>query len=380
MNIGFDLTSLIYQRGVSRYTANLIRSLAALPSVQVSYFGSSWGQNKLLKKLIDQTLPEPLDENIQSYPVSLVNWLWRFGLNSLKKSLPNIDVFHAWEWQMPPDINIPIVVTIHDLAMLHFKDTANTQTLNAHQQTWKRLQSSNIHVIAVSRATRNDVINLLQIPPFRVHLVHEALPQELYQLTKNMTEQELLQIKNQLHLTNKPFLLFVGTREPRKNLSRLIQAWQPLAKDVDLVIVGESGWGETELSPQPVKPIYLGRINDRELSALYTEAAVFVYPSLYEGFGLPILEAFHHWCPVVTSNSSAMVEVAGNAAELIEPESVDSIRHGIVKLLNETPDEQATRSQRMVIRLQMFDWFSTATKTLAVYQTCIDGFNNKNYV
>lgn len=376
MHIGFDVTSLIYQRGVSRYTANLIRSLAALPGVQVSYFGSSWGQNKFLKDLIDRSLPEPLHENIQNYPVNLLHWFWRFGLDPITKSLPKADVFHAWEWQLPPDTNIPIVVTIHDLAMLHFKDTANAQTFQAHQQTWKRLQSSNIHIIAVSRATRSDVINLLQIPPFRVHLVHEALPQELYQLTQSMTESELIQIKNQLRLSEKPFLLFVGTREPRKNLSRLIQAWQPLAKDIDLVIVGEPGWGETQLSPQPVKPIFLGRVSDRELSALYTEAAVFAYPSLYEGFGLPILEAFHHWCPVVTSNSSAMVEVAGNAAELIDPESVESIRAGIVKLLAESAQEQAVRSQRMVIRLQMFDWFSTATKTLAVYQACLDGFNH----
>ncbi|HOZ03055.1 MAG TPA: glycosyltransferase family 1 protein [Candidatus Woesebacteria bacterium] len=374
MKIGFDVTSLIYQRGVSRYTANLIRALGKVSGVELAYYGSSFGKKQLLSHLVDQTLPEPLVESIQALPVGVVNQLWRFGFNQIAHQLPGIEIFHGWEWQLPPDKNIPLIVTIHDLAMLHFPETAHPKALAAHQRVWRRLAESGAHVIAVSRATRADVINLLQIPPYRVHLVHEALPTELTQRTAKLSEADLLQTKAKLGLDQKPFLLFVGTREPRKNLARLIAAWQMFAPYVDLVVVGEVGWENKPTAEYQHQPKYLGRVNDQVLSILYTEAAAFVYPSLFEGFGLPILEAFHHWCPVVTSNSSAMVEVAGNAAVLIDPESVESIQAGIELVLNESEAEQAVRTQRMVIRLQLFDWQTTAEKTLLAYQTCIDHF------
>lgn len=374
MKIGFDVTSLIYQRGVSRYTANLIRALGQLSGVELAYYGSSFGQKQLLSRLVDQTLPEPFAESIQSLPVGIVNQLWRFGLNQIAHQLPGIEIFHGWEWQIPPDKNIPLIVTIHDLAMLHFPQTAHPKALAAHQRVWRRLAQSGAHVIAVSRATRTDVINLLQIPPYRVHLVHEALPSELYRRTAKLSESDLIQTKTKLGLAQKPFLLFVGTREPRKNLARLISAWQKFASDYDLVVVGEAGWDNESTAQYQYQPKYLGRVSDQILSVLYTEASAFVYPSLYEGFGLPILEAFHHWCPVVTSNSSAMVEVAGNAAELVDPESVESIQAGIEHILNESETEQAVRTQRMVIRLQLFDWQNTAEKSLLAYQTCIDHF------
>src|SRR6185369_15571845 len=129
-------------------------------------------------------------------------------------------------------------------------------------------------------------------------------------------------IKNQLHLS-RPYLLFVGTREPRKNLNRLIKAWQPLSNNFDLIFAWEAGWDEmAQTLNQHVR--FLGKVSAQELAVLYGEAEIFVYPSVYEGFGLPILEAFYHGTPVVTSNVSSLPEVAGNAAELVEPHSVES--------------------------------------------------------
>jgi len=376
MHIGFDLTSLVYQRGVSRYTANLVKALANLQGVECSYFASSLRQKNLLTNLIDQHLPVPTQEVIQNYPISLLGKLWQLGFNPVKKVLPNIDIFHGWEWQLPPDKNLPMIVTIHDLAMLKFPHTAHPKVLSAHKLVWRKIQKSSIHVIAVSHATKTDVIELLQIPPYRVHVIHEALPQELFTLTNSMEETEYSNIKQRIRSNNKPYLLFVGTREPRKNLSRLIEAWQSIAKEYDLLIAGEAGWDNRANHQRQFQPIFLGKVSDKVLSVLYTEASCFVYPSLYEGFGLPILEAFHHGTPVVTSNSSAMIEVAGNAAELINPESTESIRLGIEKVLSESETQQAIRIQRMIIRLQMFDWHNTAQQTLLAYQACINEFQS----
>ena len=116
-------------------------------------------------------------------------------------------------------------------------------------------------------------------------------------------------------------------------------------------------------------------MSDKVLAVLYSEASLFAYPCLYEGFGLPILEAFYYGTPVVTANVSSMVEVAGNAAELVDPLSVDSIRKGMEVILSETLAEQQKRVQKMVIRLQMFDWQRVAKETMAVYQTAIREWN-----
>lgn len=117
-------------------------------------------------------------------------------------------------------------------------------------------------------------------------------------------------------------------------------------------------------------------MSDQELSVLYAQAQLFAYPSLYEGFGLPILEAFQHGTPVITSDISAMIEVAGNAAELVDPTSVEQITEAIKKILNENKTEQQHRLQRMIIRKQMFNWNKVARQTLAVYQKAVEDFNS----
>ncbi len=370
-NVGIDISSLVYDRGVSRYTANLVRSLIRYTPHQVWLYGSSFGQHQNLVKKAQTLLGHDANTTIQSYPIKVLALLWRLGFNPIKQVLSEIEVFHSWDYLQPPDINLPLVSTIHDLAMLKFPDSAHPDILAAHQRSWQVLQERNCQIIAVSQATKKDIIELLGIPQYRIHVVPEALPEEMRYVTHNMTDDEFDQITAQLKL-DKPFILGVGVQEPRKNLARLVQAWQPLAKQCDLLIAGAEGWGHQPDLTGP-QPKFLGHVNTKTLSVLYSQAAVFAYPSLYEGFGLPILEAFHHATPVLTSNSSGMLEVAGNAAELVEPDSVEDIRRGLNLLLGENEDQKAKRTQRMIIRLQLFSWERTARETSAVYQKAIEG-------
>lgn len=399
MKIGIDITSLIYQRGVARYTRNLVRALRQLKANQLYLYGYSLRRKTYLKKQCqhllnptknksaahqasnaNQSHPEQQFEQQMSVlpiPNQLQSWLWRLGINKVQPHFPQLDVFHSWDWLQPPDKNLPLVSTIHDLAILKYPDTAHPKIVKAHRRSWRILQARQAEIIAVSQATKKDIVEMLQIPQWHIHVVPEALPIAIEQTSQklNQNPERYEQLQQQLNL-NQPYILFVGTREPRKNLQRLIQAWQPLADDLQLLVAGASGWGE-DSQPQRIHSNlrFLGRVSDEQLSVLYSEAEVFAYPSLYEGFGLPILEAFYHGTPVVTSDRSAMIEVAGNAAQLVEPESVDSIRQGLESILNETEAEQKTRIQRMIIRLHMFSWHKVAQETMAVYQQALENYD-----
>lgn len=370
-SVGIDITSLLYGRGVSRYTSNLVRGLLTNQQVKLSLFGSSLRQRTQLQELVAALKRETgskAETIIQAYPPSLYTFLWNtLKYPKIRSMLPSIEVFHSWDWLQPPDTDLTLVSTIHDLAMLRFPETAHPKILAAHQASWKRLKEQRAHILAVSRATKNDIMQYLEIPEEYIHVVHEALPVEVQMVAERITEEIETQIIQRLSL-QRPYLLCVGTREPRKNLKRVIEAWSAVSTDYDLLIAGESGWDGTGTGSQPPGLRFLGRVSDEELSVLYTHAEVFVYPSLYEGFGLPILEAFYHGAPVVTSNTSSMPEVAGNAAELVDPLSVDSIRAGITTVLNESEEAQSLRTQRMIIRQHMFNWQKVTKETVAVYE------------
>ncbi len=371
LHVGVDISSLVFNRGVSRYTANLVRALKKSPGLQLSLYGSSLRQKQVLETFVQEI--KPTQSAIQSLPPSALSWLWSHtALNPVSKLLPNMDVFHSWDWIQPPDKNIPLVSTIHDVAMLHFPETAHPTVLARHQASWKVLRERQAQIIAVSRATKKDIVEKLEIPEERVTVVYEALPQELMKISQNLTDERLDQIVTQLNL-QQPFIMAVGTREPRKNLERLIQAWLPLAKEYQLIIAGEAGWDESEKWQSKAKGQlrFLGKVSDQVLATLYSQAELLVYPSLYEGFGLPILEAFYHGTPVVTSAVSSLPEVAGNAAELVDPKSVESIRAGMTVILNETANEQQRRAQKMIVRLHMFDWQRVAKETINVYEKAV---------
>lgn len=368
MHIGIDISSIVFQRGVSRYTTNLVRSLAAA-GTELSLLGYSFGQKQLLNQFAASVLPQSRTHTkIYPLPPKVINHSWSFfGWPNPQQALPGMQLFHSWDWQQPPAMTIPLVSTIHDLAIIKFPETAHPLIKQQHERSWNILKQRQARLIAVSQATKRDLVELLGYPQYLIHVVHEALPEEFRQLTDGISEEDEQEIIKRLHL-DKPFILFVGTREPRKNLARLIEAWKPLARDFQLIIVGEAGWDGVSEHQATDQIRFLGRVSDPELSVLYGQASCFAYPSLYEGFGLPILESFHHGTPVVTSDNSGMREVAGNAAELVDPTSTESIQAGLEKVLGESIPDQQKRLQRMIIRQHMFSWDRVAQETLSVYK------------
>lgn len=377
MRVGIDITAAIYDRGVSRYTTNLVRALAQRSEIELRLYGASWRQKHRLEHFTAQVCsdgPERHHAQIQALPPKVQEILWNtLRMNPVRSIFPDTEVFHSWDWLQPPDRNLPLVSTIHDLAIMKFPETAHPTILKMHQRSWKELKARRAQIIAVSQATKQDIVELLGFEPSDVHVVYEALPTETVSSIHEISEEQHDVLKIKLALS-KPFILCVGTREPRKNLRRAIEAWWPLRREYELIVAGEAGWDESDEFAEALQSPelrFLGKVTAHELNVLYSEAALLLYPSLHEGFGLPILEAFYFGTPVVTSNTSSMPEVAGNAAELVNPESIEGIRQGILNVLNEGNEAHSLRSQKMIIRLQLFDWQRVAEETAKVYRKAI---------
>jgi glycosyltransferase involved in cell wall biosynthesis len=270
--------------------------------------------------------------------------------------LGQVDVFHASNWTLPKT-QAAVVTTIHDLTFLKYPQEHLPYYIDAHKRQLERAKNKATAIIAVSQSTKNDLVNY-GLAADKIRVVYEAAG-KIFKPVKG----EAVKKKYQL---DKPFILSVGTLEPRKNLDRLIEAWQKLDNRPELVIVGKFGWGE---GIKPIKGVRLmGFVPDEDLPRFYSAAKAFVYPSLYEGFGLPVVEALSCGCPVVTSNRSSLPEVGGEAAVYVDPESAASIAHGIEEAI-----KSATQLKKAGLeQAKKFSWEKTARETLAIYKDVYD--------
>jgi len=354
MRIGIDITPVIYGRGVSLYTSNLLRALAELGTQdQLLAFGSSLRAHHHLQTVV----PDKVKTSLHRYPPSLLNILFNFVHLPIERLTGPLDVFHAWDWYIPSTKQAKLVSTVHDLALFRFPETAHPQIAQQHRKSLRYLRQVEAQIIAVSEATRDDLIELFDFSPADISVIPEALPEEM----KIAVHDSQIATLRSKHMIQGPFLLCVGVNEPRKNFNLIIQAWQRFKADYSLVIAGAEGWGELNLQD---KIIVTGSLDRADLAALYKAADVLIYTSLYEGFGLPILEAFYHQTPVVTSNVSSMPEVAGQAAILVEPSNPEAIADGIEKALNQSLKLISKGKER----LQHFSWQHTAQLTLQLYK------------
>lgn len=359
VSVTLDVSSVPYGRGVSRYTSNLATALAALPDVKLSLWAVSWNHYAQLEEWMSQFGSRVGTRNFR-LPPKLLNLGWERGFPPLSWLDSSRGVFHAWEWQVPPSSTRPQVVTIHDLAHILYPETAHPDVVARFSRLlglWKR---NSWPIIAPSEATKNDILHLTSITKERIHVIHEALPAEAEYVPSEVEREQVL--KN-LSLS-KPFLLIVGTREPRKNMKRMIEAWLTVRDEFDCVVVGAAGWDE--LSAHRGLHI-LGYLEPAELASLYRSTSGLVFASLYEGFGLPILEAFYHGCPVVTSRVSSMPEVAGEAAIYCDPYSVESIAEAISQLPRRGTKAYGTLVAKMEKQLSQFSWEKAARETVRVY-------------
>ncbi len=371
MKIGIDVSQIVYGTGVSFYTSSLVENLLKIDKAnEYRLLAGTLRQSDFFKSYFNSLRDfKNAKGKIVSFPPTLADFFSnRLHLLPIESFLGKIDVFHSSDWSQPPTKAVK-VTTIHDFGFLKFPATAHPKIKSVMARRLKWVKKEADMVIAISESTKKDIMEILNIPEQKIKVVYEAAPDDVVQIKDR---KKIDQVKDKYKLDG-GFLLSVATLEPRKNLKRIILAFQKIKKDfplMKLVIAGKSGWDQSlnKIIRQKQSDIVVtGYINRDDLLALYSSASCFVFPSLYEGFGLPILEAMKCGAPVVTSNVSSMPEVAGQAGILVDPLSVEKITQGIKKAIG----DKENLIKKGFKQADSFSWEKTAKETLEVYKQAV---------
>jgi glycosyltransferase involved in cell wall biosynthesis len=293
-----------------------------------------------------------------------------------------VDVLHSLRTQLPKPDRVPArarALTIHDLIPLRFPEWMYA-TAEAEMRAVTESILADDFVIANSQATADDVVELLQIPAERIFVTPFAASKELFH--PETSQEEIGRVRKKYGIPDGRYLLSVCTLEPRKNLMHLVRCFGDLLRqerlpDIRLVLVGATGW-KTEPLFQLLKAdprlqsrvVLAGYVADEDLASLYSGARAFAYPSLYEGFGLPVLEAMQCGTPVVTSNVSSLPEVIGDAGIQVAPSDADALEDALLKLISDDA-LAADLARKGLERSRLFSWDATADASIAAYRAML---------
>ncbi len=382
MHIGINAHLLAFtenyrQAGLSRYIYEL---LVRLPAIEHQDKFTAFVGNGLLPADFLKAKPANLQIAQSRLPTikAPVRIAWEQTALPLASVTQRLDLLHCPVNVRPFISPCPTIVTIHDLIFLRYPENfkpAKRRYLKA-MTMWSARHAA--HVIAVSEATRRDIIELLVVQPDKITTVHNGVGEQF----RRLPDEARLKFMHDRQLSGR-IILYVGTLEPRKNLVTLLRAFaaiaeEPALSDVTLLIGGSKGWYYQEifntaerlgLSVQG-RVRFLGRVPDDELPLWYNISTVFAYPSLYEGFGLPTLEAMACGAPVVASNTSCFPEVIGNAGVLLDPRDVGLWANALRHLLG-NPEAAAELSKKGLTQAVRFSWEQSASKTARVYKQSV---------
>jgi glycosyltransferase involved in cell wall biosynthesis len=375
MRIGIDglpLTETL--TGIGHYTFELAHHLAlAAPSDQVeivsprAFLPAINSRSELPGNLLlTRTRTNPITRRWWS--IGLPRYIRRYG----------IELFHGTNFEVPLERVCPTVLTIHDLSMLLHPETHEAKLVRRARSRLPLMARAATMIVTPTEIVRREVHEHFQIPLERI----VAVPEAARSCFRRLNVDETTETRKRLGIREE-FLLFVGTVEPRKNLMTLLRAFESVSRarqeSLQLVIAGRSGWlvgdllAEARRSPAAEKIIFTGYLSDEDLCALYSSCAVFVYPSIYEGFGLPPLEAMACGAPVIASRIPSIEEVVGTAARLVVPENVVELTAAILELLVSESLRQELRVAGTA-RASEVSWSLTASLTQRVYAQAIERF------
>ncbi len=337
MTIGLDISQIVYKgTGVARFTEGLVDAILSYDTNNrwVFYFFGlrqqpdpilvdriSESGHTLIRRPIPPTLLAILHNSIHYYttPITIGN-----------KSSAQLDWFISSDWT-EPELRCKKATIVHDLVFKRYPETVHTRIRNTQEERLAWVARESNCIFADSCATAKDLHEQYKIPDTKIIVNYPGINMQLFTPMIRPSSQEIL---TNLKIPRK-FILTVGKLEPRKNIQRLLEAFSHIDADVSLVVAGMEGWGNRPESDDP-RIIFPGYVSDDELMVLYKSALCFVYPSLYEGFGYPVIEAMKYGCPVITSDTSSLSEITAKAALLVDPLSVDSIRKALIQMLNDT--------------------------------------------
>ena len=355
MKIAIDASQVIYGTGVSVYTRLLIEHLLLIDEKNdYLIFGSSLRQKNQLRHFID-TLKGRCSGKIFPYPPTLANIIWnKLHILPIERLIGDVDVFHSSDWTQPPSKAYK-VTTVHDLFPIKFPKLTHPKIVDAHSHRLKWVMKEVDEIIVPSETTKEDLSN------YQIKGKISVIPQAPDPIFKPATKLEIEKCKRKYQI-NDEYVISVGIN-PRKNIERIIAAFEKVRPGLGLKLI-VVGYPYIKIeAPRGVK--ILGHVVKDDLPALYSGSKALVYPSLYEGFGFPILEAYKCEIPVVTSNLGIMLELGKNAAVLVNPEETDSIAEGIVKAIKEK--EELIKKGREEVK--KYSWMLVAERTLNIYNS-----------
>ncbi len=354
MRIGIDATPMFLQKaGIGEYTHQLIAHLAAIDGDNEYVLYSSapgrgqragWGDNF---RVVEGWKPA-------------IRWrAFRDG----------VDIYHGTNYRLQGRGRCGSVLTIHDLVAERFPHVVRRGRASKKTRRMARVASA---IIVGSRSTAADLVDLFGVPPEKVEVIPYGVSEEFCPFALGEGPRDI----ESRYGIQRPFILSVGTIEPRKNFPALLRAFAlsaGLRARYSLVLAGAVGWGHSEVIAithslgLADRVRVLGYVAREDLRALYCLADIFVYPSLYEGFGLPVLEAMACGTPVIASNRSSLPEVVGEAGVLVDPEDLGGIASAIERLVEDRALREAMRT-RAIERAKLFSWETHARKSLGLYR------------
>jgi len=370
MKIAIDASRAVNEKaGIGRYSKEIIKNLLKIDKKNkyvlfFSYFRACKEKEQYIESL-KACHPARVKVKFLKIPGSLKEETWRWRISWLDKFLDAPDVFFAPSFfEVNYGLKAPQVMTIHDLATFLYPEHRGKEVSTRLSNRAKEAARISQKIIAISQATATDAAKFLDTLSPKIEVIYPGLS-VLDGPSNSLPE----------GLKTKSYLLYVGTIEPRKNLAGLLRAYEMLPEKLQvkypLVIVGAKGWNTGKIwrlyqrlkSKENIK--FMGFLPDPILAKLYKEAAVFTYPSFYEGFGLPVLEALGYGVPVITSKCSSLPEVTGEAAALINPADISSIARAIQRFLGDS-QARIVLGKKGKIQAKKFSWEKAAKETLRI--------------
>lgn len=372
--IGFDVTAALTQGGgIGRYTRELIQALVT-EAPDFSYKLFSARPPAILP--VPDSLPVMPHVTHRPAPID-ERWLYRLWYRAhlplpVQTFTGRIDLYHSPDFVLPPVGGaIPTILTVHDLSFIHFPETFPLQLVNYLNRVVPWSVGRAGHILADSYSTRRDLQALWGVPSERITVLYSGVNERF----RPVTDESLLTAVRARYRLDKPYVLAVGTVQPRKNYELLVRAFQPVAEQYphSLVIVGGKGWLDEGLSVEiercglQDRVILTGFVDDADLPAIYSAADLLAFPSLYEGFGLPILEAMACGTPVISSDISSLPEVAmDGSAVLLPPSDEAAWTQAMLDLLG----DEGARDRLIamgITRSAQFSWHSSARQLASLY-------------
>jgi glycosyltransferase involved in cell wall biosynthesis len=368
--------------GVGLYVFNLIEALSRLEVAESFELGLAYQPR--FKNWVKGNLdfPDNLKHYQHLYKISLpvrvtnffIDYLPRLFPSYIESILGNIDIFHGTNYTVYPYQNIKKIISIYDLSFIKCPEYVDSVAQQYAKTLTKCLKWTDA-VITISENSKQDIVNYLNFPPEQIFVTPLASRYDSQFVSNLDLDQETQHCNFDF---SKPYLLFVSTIEPRKNIESIIRAFNWLKQnhkiEHQLVLIGKKGWKYAPIfqaiqsSPWQKEIYHLNYLSNELVALYYSKADVFVYPSHYEGFGLPVLEAMTLGAPVVASNTSSIPEVAGDAALLINPNDFMEIAEAILRILSDRKFRQDLISKGKT-RANLFSWENTAKKTLEAYRS-----------